>query len=268
MTNTLMDVPDVLKKIAAYKAREVEALKAKTSIAALRRQAGSLSAPRGFQNALTQTSQTRPALICEIKKASPSKGVIREDFNPPQIAKAYQAGGAACLSVLTDGPGFQGSTEIFKSVRASTTLPLLRKDFMLDPIQIAESAAMGADCVLIIMAMLTDRTAKALYEEARALGMDALIETHTKTELERGLKLGGTLIGINNRDLRTFETSLDTFANLAPSAPPDVTLIAESGIFTRGHIETLTAQGAQSFLIGESLMRQDDVEGAVRSLSA
>ena len=266
MANTLMDAPDVLKKIAAYKVKEVDALKAATSITALRRQAKKLPAPRGFQKAILQTSQTRPALICEIKKASPSKGVIREDFNPPLLAKAYSAGGASCLSVLTDGPGFQGSPEIFKQVRETTALPLLRKDFMLHPIQITQSAAMGADCVLIIMAMLTDETAKALFDEASYLGLDALIETHTRGELERALKLGGTLIGINNRDLRTFETSLDNFARLAPLMPTSATVIAESGIFTRDHIETLTSQGAQGFLIGESLMRQDDVEGAVREL--
>ncbi len=266
MVSTLMDAPDVLKKIAAYKVGEVEALKAETTIKALRRKAASLPKPRGFEAALLKSAQTRPALICEIKKASPSKGIIRKDFNPAAIAKAYETGGAACMSVLTDGPGFQGSPAIFKQVRETTSLPLLRKDFMLDPIQITESAAMGADCVLIIMGLLTDNTAKALFDEAGALGLDVLIETHTRGELERALKLGGTLIGINNRDLRTFDTSLETFAKLAPLVPRNATLIAESGIFTRDHIETLTTQGAQGFLIGESLMRQEDVEGAVRGL--
>ena len=265
MPNTLMDAPDVLKKIAAYKADEVAALKAKTTLNALRETAASLPRPRGFEAAIK--AATGPALICEVKKASPSKGVIREDFDPVVIAKAYKAGGAACLSVLTDGPGFQGSNEIFKAVREVTDLPLLRKDFLLDPIQVAESAALGADCILIIMGMIDDETAKALFDEAKALGLDALIETHDADELERAVKLGGPMIGINNRDLRTFKTTLDTFTYLAPKAPNDCTLIAETGVFTREDILSLAECGAQGYLIGESLMRQDDVEAAVRTLS-
>jgi len=240
---SLMDAPDVLKKIASYKADEVAALKSRISYADL-----------------------RPALITEVKKASPSKGLIRVDFNPVEIAQSYERGGAACLSVLTDGPGFQGSNQIFKDVRAACPLPLLRKDFMVDPVQIIESRAMGADCILIIMAMIDDSLAKDLFDTAADLGMDALIETHTKDEVTRGLKLGGTLMGVNNRDLRTFETSLDTFAHLAEDIPQGCTLIAESGIFTRNDIERLITQGAEGFLIGESLMRQDDVEQAVRDL--
>jgi len=228
MGNALMDTPDVLKKIAAYKADEVEALREDISIEELRDIANSLPRPRGFTKAIQ--AKSGPALICEIKKASPSKGIIREDFDPVAIARAYTEGGAACLSVLTDGPGFMGSPAIFKQARGATELPLLRKDFMLDPIQIAESAAMGADCVLVIMAMIHDDTAGRLIEEASLLGMDALIETHDETELERAIALGGTLIGINNRDLRTFETTLDTFTNLAPSVPKEATLIAESGV--------------------------------------
>jgi len=264
MGNTLMDAPDVLKKIAAYKADEVAALKARTTIEALREQAAALPRPRGFETAIK--AATGPALICEVKKASPSKGVIREDFDPVAIARAYEAGGATCMSALTDGPGFQGSNEIFAAVRAATDLPLLRKDFMLDPIQIAESAAMGADCVLIIMGMIDDKTAKALFDEAKALGLDALIETHDETELARAIKLGGPMIGINNRDLRTFDTTLETFAKLAPKAPKHCTLIAESGIFTQEDILKLAENGAQGYLIGEGLMRQDDVETAVRRL--
>ena len=264
MPNTLMDAPDVLKKIAAYKADEVAALKAKTTLNALRETAASLPRPRGFEAAIK--AATGPALICEVKKASPSKGVIREDFDPVAIAKAYKAGGAACLSVLTDAPGFQGSNEIFKAVREVTDLPLLRKDFLLDPIQVAESAALGADCILIIMGMIDDDTAKALYEEATALGLDALIETHDAKELTRAIKLGGTLIGINNRDLRTFNTTLDTFTTFAPKAPKGCTLIAESGIFTREDILMLAEHGAQGYLIGESFMRQDDVAKAVGCL--
>jgi len=241
MGNALMDTPDVLKKIAAYKADEVEALREDISIEELRDIANSLPRPRGFTKAIQ--AQSGPALICEIKKASPSKGIIREDFDPVAIARAYTEGGAACLSVLTDGPGFMGSPAI-----------------------IAESAAMGADCVLVIMAMIHDDTAGRLIEEASLLGMDALIETHDETELERAIALGGTLIGINNRDLRTFETTLDTFTNLAPSVPKEATLIAESGVFTRDDVERLAKAGAQGYLIGESFMRQDDVAGAVREL--
>ena len=262
---SLMDAPDVLKKIAAYKVDEVAALKAKTTIEALREAAAAMPRPRGFEEAIKAC--TGPALICEVKKASPSKGVIREDFDPVQIAKTYDAGGATCMSVLTDGPGFQGSNEIFVQVRAATSLPLLRKDFMLDPIQIAESAAMGADCILIIMGMIDDETAKALLLEAIFLGMDTLIETHDESELERAINLGGSMIGINNRDLRTFDTTLDTFAKLAPKAPKDCTLIAESGIYTREDIAMLASDGAQGYLIGESLMRQDDILSATRHLT-
>lgn len=262
----LIDAPDVLKKIAAYKLDEVAALKAKFSNADLLKLARSQQAPRGFEAAIKKVSQTRPALIAEVKKASPSKGVIRADFNPVDIAQSYERGGAACLSVLTDGPGFQGSNEIFTQVRAACPLPLLRKDFIIDPVQIIESRALGADCILIIMAMIDDALAKDLFDTAKDLGMDALIETHTKDEVTRGLKLGSTLMGVNNRDLRTFETSLDNFSRLATDMPSDSTLIAESGIFTKSDIERLVTEGAQGFLIGESLMRQDNVEQAVRDL--
>ena len=263
---SLMDAPDVLKKIAAYKADEVEALRQDISIQELREIAADLPRPRGFAKAIQ--SQSGPALICEVKKASPSKGIIREDFDPVAIARSYAEGGAACLSVLTDGPGFMGSNAIFKQVRGATELPLLRKDFMLDPIQIAESAAMGADCILVIMAMIDDDTAKALMDEAASLGLDALVETHDDAELARAVKLGARLIGINNRDLRTFDTTLDTFTRLASEVPEDATLVAESGIFTKDDIERLAKHGAQGYLIGESFMRQDDVAGAVRGLLA
>ena len=264
MGNTLMDAPDVLRKIAAYKVDEVEALYDDISIEELREIARDQARPRGFEAAIKAAQQT--AIIAEVKKASPSKGIIREDFDPVAITNAYTAGGATCLSVLTDGPGFQGSNAIFKAVRRATTLPLLRKDFMIDPIQIVESAAMGADCVLIIMGMIDDDTAKALLDEATSLGLDALIETHDETELLRARSLGGTLIGINNRDLRTFDTSLDTFARLSGKIGRGKTLIAESGIFTPADIARLTREGAQGFLVGESLMRQDDVEAATRAL--
>lgn len=264
MADTLMDAPDVLKKIASYKAKEVTALRDDISIEDLRDIARDLPRPRGFTKAIQ--SQSGLALICEVKKASPSKGIIREDFDPIAIARSYEEGGAACLSVLTDGPGFMGSPAIFKHVRGATDLPLLRKDFMLDPIQIAESAAMGADCILIIMAMIDDDTARALMDEAVSLGLDALVETHDEKELERAINLGASLIGINNRDLRTFETTLDTFIRLAEQVPQDATLIAESGIFTKDDITQLAKHGAQGYLIGESFMRQDDVAAAVRGL--
>lgn len=262
--NTLMDAPDVLKKIAAYKVDEVAALRADISIEELRDIARDQSPARGFTKAVQNI--TGPALICEVKKASPSKGVIREDFDPVAIAEAYQEGGAACMSVLTDGPGFMGSAAIFKAVRAATTLPLLRKDFFIDAIQVTEARAMGADCILVIMAMIDDETARALMDEAESLGMDALIETHDENELARAVALGGTLIGINNRDLRTFETSLGTFETLAGQVPHDATLIAESGIFTKEDIARLAKDGANGYLIGESLMRQDDIVGAVKAL--
>lgn len=259
-----MDAPDVLKKIAAYKVDEVADLYSEISIEELRDIARDQPPARGFAKAILNTSGT--ALICEVKKASPSKGIIREDFDPVAIAKAYELGGAACMSVLTDGPGFMGSNAIFKSVRAATNLPLLRKDFFIDPIQVTEARAMGADCILVIMAMIDDDTARALMLEAAELGMDALIETHDESELARAIELGGLLIGINNRDLRTFETSLGTFRRLAKRVPKDATLIAESGIFTKDDITKLAQDGAQGYLIGESLMRQDDVVEAVKRL--
>ena len=258
---------NVLKKIAAYKRKEVDALKSSVTLKKMRATAGDMPPPKGFANAIIAKSSFGPALITEVKKASPSKGIIREDFDPVAIAKDFEAGGAACLSVLTDGPGFQGSNEIFKAVRAASPLPMLRKDFMLEPIQIAESRAMGADAVLIIMAMLDDKTAKRLLNEARRFGMDALVETHSAHEVRRAVALGAQLIGINNRNLKTFETTLDTFSKLAPKVPEDAVLIAESGIFTADDIERLTLDGAQGFLIGESLMRQDDVKAATQTLS-
>lgn len=253
---------DILQKIAAYKRDEVTALRSQAST--IISQAKSAPKPRGFAHALRGAQG--PALIAEVKKASPSKGVIRDDFDPTQIAKAYQAGGAACLSVLTDGPSFQGSAQVFADVRKAVDLPLLRKDFMVDPLQVYESRAMGADCVLIIMAMIEDRLAQDLYDLATELGMDALIETHNAFELRRALHLGGHLIGINNRNLRTFDTTLDPFKALAPTVPDEALLVAESGIFTSDDILDLTRHGARAFLVGESLMRQDDVETATRAL--
>lgn len=256
----MKDLPDILAKTAAYKVDEV----AEIDMAWVETALTQAPAPRGFLQALR--AATQPALICEVKKASPSKGVIREDFDPIAITKAYDAGGAACLSVLTDGPGFQGSKEIFSAVRGSTDLPLLRKDFMIDPRQVREARAMGADAILVILAMTDDTVSKSLINEANALGMDVLVETHDSDELRRAIDLGVTLIGINNRDLHTFETTLDTFFRLAPSVPQDALLVAESGIFTRQEIEQLRHAGAHAYLIGESLMRQTDIEAATRAL--
>lgn len=257
---------DILRKIAGYKREEVDALKAETSAAALGRIAAHMPPPRGFAAAIKARSALGPALIAEIKKASPSKGLICADFDPPEIAKCYEDGGATCLSVLTDGPSFQGENGFLRAASAVTHLPVLRKDFMIDPIQIIQSRALGADAILIIMAMLDDKTAKTLLDAARDLGMDALVETHDGEEMRRAIDLGATLIGVNNRNLRTFDTSLKTFEKIAPIAPKSATLIAESGIFTSDDILHLTAQGAQGFLVGEALMRQDDVTGATEKL--
>ena len=256
----MQNVPDILAKIAAYKVDEVAAI----DVEQVERKLETAPVPRGFYKVLREAEP--PALICEVKKASPSKGVICEDFDPVSIAKAYQTGGAACLSVLTDRPGFQGSLEIFSKVRAATDLPLLRKDFMIDTLQVREARSLGADAILIILAMTDDKISARLIKETEALGMDALVETHDEDEIRRAIDFGAKLIGINNRDLRTFETTLDTFDRLAPLVPKDATLVAESGIFTQSHIKRLSASGAQAYLIGESLMRQDDVEAATRNL--
>lgn len=255
---------DILQKIAAYKRDEVAPLHGRQS--QLEMQAATQPEPRGFLKALKAAAITGPALVAEIKKASPSKGLIREDFEPTKIARAYTDGGAACLSVLTDEPSFQGSPLYLKQARAISSLPVLRKDFMIDPVQIIESRAYGADAILIIMAMVSDDLAGALLAETNRLGMDALVETHTATELARAVKLGARLIGINNRDLKTFKTNLTTFKKLAPRVPADTFLIAESGINTADDILDLTGHGAQGFLVGESLMRETDVEFATRRL--
>lgn len=209
-----------------------------------------------------------PALIAEIKKASPSKGLIRVDFDPPSLARAYQAGGANCLSVLTDGPSFQGHDDFLIQARQATTLPCLRKDFLVDPWQVVESRALGADCILIILAMIDDGLASEIFAEARRLGMDALIETHDRDEMERACRLGGDLIGINNRSLRTFEVDLETTADLADHAPTTALLVAESGIASPADVDRVSQAGAQAILVGESLMRNANVEAATRSLLA
>lgn len=255
----------VLDKIVAYKREEVAQRKIKASLAALEAQAGAQSPARGFLAAIARAAPK--ALIAEVKKASPSKGLIRADFDPALLAKAYQDGGAACLSVLTDAPSFQGSEENLRLARAAApNLPVLRKDFMIDPWQIAESRAIGADAILIIMAAVEDALARDLFAAATNYGMDSLVETHDEAELDRALTLGAKLIGINNRSLQTFVTDLAVTERLAGRIPSDRLIVAESGINTPADIARLQRGGARAFLVGESLMRQDDVTAATRAL--
>jgi indole-3-glycerol phosphate synthase len=261
-------VTTVLDRIVSYKREDVARRRASTTISTLESRVLAASKPRGFVRALKETAKRSGwALICEIKKASPSKGLIRADFAPAEHAAAYESGGAACLSVLTDEPSFQGSDDYLAEAHGAAAIPILRKDFIVDPWQVLETRALGADAALLIMACSDDHLAKDVATEAERLGLDLLVEVHNRAELDRALTLSPKLIGVNNRDLHTFEVSLKTSMDLSAYVPQDVTLVSESGLYTREELTLLSANGFSAFLIGESLMRQADIAAATRLLA-
>ncbi len=263
-----MTTPTILEKIKAYKLEEIAAAKAERPLDEIEVDARAAPPVRPFGEAVLQASKTGYGLIAEIKKASPSKGLIRADFDPAALAEAYAEGGAACLSVLTDGPSFQGAPEYLRAAREACELPVLRKDFMYDPYQVAEARAWGADCILIIMASVSDAQALELEAAATEWGMDALIEVHNREELDRAEALASRMIGINNRNLHSFETSLDTTRKLSKFVPPECMIVSESGLATPDDLAEMARYGARAFLIGEVLMRSDDVAAATRALLA
>ncbi|QYK43336.1 MAG: indole-3-glycerol phosphate synthase TrpC [Paracoccaceae bacterium] len=258
----------ILDRIRTYKLEEVAARKAARPLAELEEAAANAPAPRGFEAALRRAAAQGYGLIAEIKKASPSKGLIRADFDPPALARAYEAGGATCLSVLTDGPSFQGDDSFLTEAHRATKLPCLRKDFLYDPWQVTEARALHADCILIIMASVSDGQAAELESAAQALGMDVLVEVHDRAELDRAQLLSSGMIGINNRNLHSFDVDLATTRTLARLVPEDRLIVAESGLFSPADLADLAQYGARCFLIGEALMRQPDVEAATRAILA
>jgi len=261
-----MSTPTILERIKTYKLEEIAAAKEAMSQAEIETAAAHAAPVRPFADALLKSAKQGFGLIAEIKRASPSKGLIREDFDPPALARAYAEGGATCLSVLTDGPSFQGAPDHLKEARSACNLPILRKDFMYHPYQVAEARAWGADCILIIMASVDDGCAAELEAAASDWGMDALLEVHDAAELERASRLSSRLIGINNRDLNTFETTLDTSRALSRHVPPDRTIVCESGLSKPDDLAEMARYGARCFLIGEALMRQEDVTAATRAI--
>ncbi len=258
----------ILDRIKAYKLTEIANRKAATPLSDLAAKAAAAPAPRGFEKALRKAALHGYGLIAEIKKASPSKGLIRADFDPPALARAYQDGGATCLSVLTDGPSFQGDDAYLTAAHDATALPCLRKDFLYDPWQVTEARALSADCILIIMASVSDAQAIELEAAALAHGMDVLVEVHDRAELDRAVLLKSCMIGINNRNLHTFDVTLQTTRDLARHVPADRLIVSESGLFTPADLADMAQYGVRAYLIGEALMRQPDVTAATRTILA